>query len=287
LLARFYERLGDHAVNLARRIEALDGACASHLRPVGGPLVCSDQEMDSPALPDAPSWFTQALAVPSEDIEFEVDGARIHAVTWGRTGTRGLVFVHGGGAHAHWWTHVAARFSDDFRVVAVDCRARRQCAPLRVLARALDRGGRGGRRGWRIMAHLSSSGTAWRLRHHRDGRRHAELVTGAIICDSPVTEPDPEIGAFHLREAFGRPRIYPTVDDAVTHFRTVPEQDHYLDYVVDFVARHSLRAVDGGWQWKFDRQIFAQFGGGYGASPSPYSHRCAADSRCCAPSMAS
>jgi len=28
--------------------------------------------------------------------------------------------VHGGGAHAHWWTHVAARFSDDFRVVAVD-----------------------------------------------------------------------------------------------------------------------------------------------------------------------
>jgi len=35
LLARFYERLGDHAVNLARRIEALDGACASCTWPSG------------------------------------------------------------------------------------------------------------------------------------------------------------------------------------------------------------------------------------------------------------
>jgi len=50
----------------------------------------------------------------------------------------------------------------------------------------------------------------------------------------------------------------------------VPEQDHYLDYVVDFVARHSLRAVDGGWQWKFDRQIFAQFGGGIRGVALPY-----------------
>ena len=32
----------------------------------------------------------------------------------------GLLFVHGGGANAHWWTHVAARFADDFRVVAID-----------------------------------------------------------------------------------------------------------------------------------------------------------------------
>ena len=33
---------------------------------------------------------------------------------------RGLVFVHGGGAHAHWWNHLAAAFADDFRVLALD-----------------------------------------------------------------------------------------------------------------------------------------------------------------------
>ena len=235
-------------------------------------MVCSDQEMDSPALPDAPSWFTQALAVPSEDIEFEVDGARIHAVTWGRTGTRGLVFVHGGGAHAHWWTHVAARFSDDFRVVAVDLSGhgdsahRSEYSLERWTEEVVAAAEAGGISGPPVVIGHSMGGFVTIA----TAARHAALVTGAIICDSPVTEPAPEIGAFHLREAFGRPRIYPTVDDAVTHFRTVPEQDHYLDYVVDFVARHSLRAVDGGWQWKFDRQIFAQFGGGIRGVALPY-----------------
>ena len=49
-----------------------------------------------------------------------MDGAAIHYLAWGEPGRRGMVFVHGGGAHAHWWTHVAARFADDFRVLAID-----------------------------------------------------------------------------------------------------------------------------------------------------------------------
>ena len=68
-------------------------------------------------LPDAPSWFVRALAVPRGDLVVDVDGCAIHALTFGKAGTRGLVFVHGGGAHAHWWTHVAATFADEFRVV--------------------------------------------------------------------------------------------------------------------------------------------------------------------------
>ena len=75
---------------------------------------------DYTPLPDAPSWFVRALAVPRGDLVVDVDGCPIHALTFGRPGTRGLVFVHGGGAHAHWWTHVAATFSEEFRVVCVD-----------------------------------------------------------------------------------------------------------------------------------------------------------------------
>ena len=69
---------------------------------------------------DAPAWFTDALSVPFTDGQVSVAGADIHFVAWGEPGRRGLVFVHGGGAHAHWWTHVAARFAGDFRVVALD-----------------------------------------------------------------------------------------------------------------------------------------------------------------------
>jgi pimeloyl-ACP methyl ester carboxylesterase len=100
--------------------------------------------------------------------------------------------------------------------------------------------------------------------------RHAEGVSGAIVCDSPVTQPDPEIDAYRLKEAFGTPRVYATIEDAVERFRTVPPQDHYLDYVMDHVASTSVKPVEGGWQWKFDRDVFAQFGGSMRGVALPY-----------------
>lgn len=100
--------------------------------------------------------------------------------------------------------------------------------------------------------------------------RHADRVSGAVICDSPVTEPDPEIGAHQVRQAFGAPRTYPTHDDALGHFRTAPARDHYLDDVVDHVARRSRRPVHGGWRWKFDREVFAQFVGSMRSVAYPY-----------------
>src|SRR5689334_9371077 len=68
----------------------------------------------------APTWFRDALAVPFTDETVDVEGTSVHYLAWGEPGRRGLVFVHGGGAHAHWWTHVAARFADEFRVLAID-----------------------------------------------------------------------------------------------------------------------------------------------------------------------
>ena len=100
--------------------------------------------------------------------------------------------------------------------------------------------------------------------------RHPEHLAGAIVCDSPVTEPDPEIASYRLKEAFGAPRTYTSVEDGMAHFRTVPPQEHYLDFVIEHVARRSLHAVDGGWQWKFDRHVFSQFGGSLRSVALPY-----------------
>ena len=50
----------------------------------------------------------------------------------------------------------------------------------------------------------------------------------------------------------------------------MPGQPDYLDYVMDHVARHSLKPVEGGWQWKFDRRVFEQFGGQIRSSALPY-----------------
>jgi pimeloyl-ACP methyl ester carboxylesterase len=227
---------------------------------------------DITPLPSAPAWFRDALAVPQTDLEVDVDGCTIHALASGRPGGRGLVFVHGGGAHAYWWTHVAATFSQEFRVLCLD----------------LSGHGDSGHRSTYTLEQWTEEvvavaeageidGPAVVVGHSMGGfvtvataARHGDRVSGAIVCDSPITQPDPEIEAYHLREAFGRPRIYPTVDEAVARFRTVPAQDHYLDYVMDHVARRSLRPVPGGWQWKFDRDVFAQFGGGMRKVALPY-----------------
>jgi len=232
----------------------------------------------SPPLPPAagaPDWFGRALAVPFEDNVVAVDGAAIHYLSWGERGRRGLVFVHGGGAHAHWWTHVAAQFAGDFRAVAVDLSGHgdsdhRELYALEqwtseVMAAAAD----AGIDGPPVVVGHSMGGfvTIATAALHGDG------LAGVIICDSPVMAPDPEVESFRLKEAFGKPRTYTSVEEALVRFRTVPPQDHYLDYVIDHVGRRSLKQVDEGWRWKFDRRIFEQFAEGMRSIALPYLER--------------
>jgi pimeloyl-ACP methyl ester carboxylesterase len=226
----------------------------------------------------APAWFSRALAVPLSDERVEVEGASIHYLAWGEPGRRGLVFVHGGGAHAHWWSPVAATFAREFRVAALDLSGHGDSEHRETYA--LDQ--------WTdevvaVAADARMSGPPVVIGHSMGGfvtiataARHGDEVQAAIVCDSPVARLDPEISAYRLREAFGLPRTYPDFEDAVRHFRTVPAQDNYCDYMMDFVARHSLTRVQGGWQWKFDRRVFEQFGAGLGSLAEAY----LADVRC-------
>ena len=223
---------------------------------------------DLPVHPDAPAWFRDRLGVPFTDEVVEVGGCPIHYLAWGEPGRRGLVFVHGGGAHAHWWTHIAAAFADEYRVVAVD------------LSGHGDSGHRDAYRfeEWTdeviaVAAAAGIDGLPVIVGHSMGGfvtiataALHPEMVSGVVIVDSPVTEPDPEVEASRLKEAFGKSRTYPSVDEALARFRTVPPQARYLPYVMDHVGRRSLRPVSGsideGVRWKFDPSVFAQFGGG-------------------------
>jgi pimeloyl-ACP methyl ester carboxylesterase len=219
-----------------------------------------------------PLWFRRALAEQVCDEFVDVDGARIHYLAWGEPGRRGLVFVHGGGAHAHWWTHVAAPFAGEFRVVALDLSGHgdsdhrdgysleQWTAEVVAVAEA------GAIAGPPVIVGHSMGGFVTIA----TAALRPDSLVGAVVCDSPVTEPDPEVNAAGVGSAFGAPRTYATLEDALAHFRTVPPQAHYLDYVIDHVARHSLRRVEGGWRWKFDRQVFAQFVGGMRSVALPY-----------------
>jgi pimeloyl-ACP methyl ester carboxylesterase len=222
-----------------------------------------------------PAWFRRALDVPSADGFVEVEGATIHYLSWGVPGRRGLVFVHGGGAHAHWWTHVAAPFAAEHRVIAVDLSGhgdsdhRERYDLEQWTAEVVAVADHGGVAGAPVVVGHSMGGHVTIA----TAALHGDRLGGVIVCDSPVTEPDPEVESYRLKEAFGRPRTYATLEEAVARFRTVPPQERYLDFVVDHVARRSLKQVDGGWQWKFDRRVFEQFAGHMRGIALPYLRR--------------
>lgn len=221
---------------------------------------------------DAPEWFRKALAVPYDDEFVSVDGCPIHYLAWGERGRRGIVFVHGGGAHSHWWTHVASNYAGRFRVAAID----------------LSGHGDSGRRerysleGWtdEVMAVVGDAGIQGNpvvVGHSMGGfvtivtaAMHSDALAGVVVCDSPVTEPDPEIDAARVGQAFGQPRVYANPEQALARFRTVPPQDHYLDYVMAELGPRSLGRVEGGWSWKFDHKVFGAFEGNPRSIARPY-----------------
>jgi pimeloyl-ACP methyl ester carboxylesterase len=229
-------------------------------------------DVDSLIDPDAPGWFRRALHTPFFDEHVEVDGARIHYLAWGEPGRRGLVFVHGGAAHAHWWTHVAAAYARQYRVVAIDLSGhgdsehRERYALEQWAAEVVAVAADAGIEGQPVVVGHSMGGFV----SIATAALHPDAVDGVIVVDSPVAAPDHEVGAARAKQAFGVPKIYPTLDDALARFRTVPPQEHYLPYVMHHVARRSLHEADGGWCWKFDHNLFNAFTESIRAVALPY-----------------
>ena len=217
--------------------------------------------VDSLIADDAPGWFRRALHTPFFDEHVDVGGARIHYLAWGEPGRRGLVFVHGGAAHAHWWTHVAATFSREYRVVAIDLSGHgdsdhRDTYSLEQWADEVVA----------VAADAGIDGPPVIVGHSMGGfvtiataARHPEAPAGVVVLDSPVVEVDDEVRAAQAKRAFGETKVYESAEEALARFRTVPPQEHDLDYVIHHVARRSLHEVPGGWSWKFDHNVFSAF----------------------------
>lgn len=206
---------------------------------------------------DPPQWLARAFATPAEEDEITVGGCSIHRMMWGGRDQPGLVLVHGGAGHAHWWSFIAPLFPQ-YRVVALDLSGhgdsgRRSEYGIdywteEVLAVAQG----AGMAGPPVVVGHSMGGfvaTATAVRAGKD-------LAGMIILDSPIVAEDPEVEAARIGQAFGTPKVYPDVETAIARFRTVPRQENYDPHILRHVAEHSLEAVDGGVSWKFDPALF-------------------------------
>ena len=214
---------------------------------------------DRPAERSAvPNWFRRSLATAHERGEVVVDGARVRYLAWGSRAAPTLVLVHGGAAHAHWWSPLAPLFADGFRVVALDLSGhgdsdRREIYSVsqwsdEVIAVA-EQGGGSGRP---VVAGHSMGGMVTIAA----AARHGSSLDGVVVIDAPVHRPDPETMEGVSGGMFRAPKVYATLAEAVRHFHLVPPQPCENGWLVDHVAHHSLTEVAGGDTWKFDPRIF-------------------------------
>jgi pimeloyl-ACP methyl ester carboxylesterase len=208
--------------------------------------------------PEAPAWFSEAIAAPHDDGRVEVEGCEIRYLAWGERGKPGLVLVHGGAAHAHWWSFLAPQLSKQYRVAAPHLSGhgdsgRRETYPRETWAREV----------MAVAADAGFAGAPVVIGHSLGGfvtivaaSLFGERLAGAIVVDSPVRRPDPESEEGSRGRMFRNPKTYPDLETAIAHFHLVPPQPCANEFILRHVARHSLERVEEGWTWKFDPRVF-------------------------------
>ena len=225
--------------------------------------VCEPVEAEYLAIrASAPDWFRMAISRPKESRFVVVEGCPIHYLLWSdkqeSSKKTGLLFVHGAGAHANWWSFIAPFFMRDFRVAAIDRSGAGDSGRRRTYGSAL--------RVQEMRAVIADAGLGARpfvIGHSFGGLvttkyafEHGDQVGGAVLVDSPIRSPEEELAHPVTPPQPSNARIYDTFEKALAHFHLVPPQSCANEYIVEFIARHSLRRIDGGWMWKFDGTAF-------------------------------
>lgn len=217
------------------------------------------------AIPDCPDWFTRAIASGYETRFVRVKGARVHYQSWSSPNKPGLLFVHGNGAHAHWWDFIAPYFASKYNVVAMTFSGMgesdwRESYDMETFAQeqiaVCQASGMFNHPIKPIIVAHSFGGFVTIL----TGAKYGDQLSGTVIVDSPVNPPERE----HKRNRDMRPhRLYPDLPTALARFRLAPPQPCENHYAMDYIARWSLKQVETeegmGWSWRFDPTIWQHF----------------------------
>lgn len=215
-----------------------------------------------------PVWFVNALSVRREEGFVEVDGVRMRYYRWGNPAAPPVLMTHGFLSHARCFAFVAPYLAEDYHVVAYDLsgmgdsEVREECdmvargREMIGVAEALDLFSH--ERKPIIVSH--SFGSAVSL----------EALTlaptafaGAVLCDLMVLRPALlEIVWEGGRAGPGsgdpnRPhRRYPDYASARERYVLSPPQPVREEFLMDYMAYHSLRREGDAWTWKFSPSVF-------------------------------
>ena len=198
-----------------------------------------------------PKWFLDALAKKPDIKTVRIKGSKISYNCWGEKNKPGLIFVHGGMAHADWWNFITPYFLKTHRVIAMNlggmgdsewrkeystetwgleiegvCKKEKLKKPI-IIGHSL--GGMCGVYAASIMK---------------------KNLYGLVIVDTAILPPSDKPPKFDFKIRANK--IYKSLKEIKSRFRLVPGQIDALEYIMDYIAEKSIKKNKGGWTWKFD-----------------------------------
>ena len=208
----------------------------------------------------APDWFRETLDMPVETGTATRDGTPLAWKAWGKRGAPGVILVHGGTAHKGWWDAIGPFLAaEGRRVVAPDLAGM-------------------GTSGWREPYSMNDHAADMRAAAEAGGAFEAgkpvfaghsfggfvtlsavlafgDALKAGIILDSPIRPPKEQREGSPPRRGG---RIYADITAALARFRLLPEQPCEYLWLVDHIARGSIKPVEGGFTWTFDPDLWAK-----------------------------
>ena len=217
--------------------------------------------------PTIPEWFFDAVETEYSTHSVEVDECDVVYQRWGdgKSDKPGLLLIHGMFAHSHWWDFIAPSFTDSYTVIAMnltgmgdsDYRYEYDSVTFaNEIVAVCDDAGLGS--DVVVVAHSFGGAMATKAVN-----LYPERFGGLILVDSGIRNPDDPPPEHLTMMMGGQAKVYPDKQTALGRFRLQPPQPCENEYVLEYIARHSVMPVEGGgWSWKYDDDLSATMKGG-------------------------
>ena len=203
-----------------------------------------------------PDWFLRAIDQHPVSRWALSLGAKIHYLAWddGAVSKPGLLFVHGMLGHARWWDYIAPFFTSRYRVYALDL------SGMGISDHRPEYSRESFVEDIAAVLRDTKTAPATVVGHSFGGARLLDacasipsLISHAVVLDTRFSATVERMRDNPYKP--GRPnRVYPSLVDAVAHYRLMPEQPCPA-WLMEHLARHSVRQQAQGWTWSFDSRL--------------------------------
>jgi len=221
------------------------------------------------ASPPAPAWFREALTIAPARSFHRVEGAQIEALTWGERGRPGILFLHGNAAHADWWSFIAPLFAQEHRVTAISWSGMggsdwREAYSLDLFVAEAFAAAEATGLFAAAMPPVFVGHSFGGLPTAACAARRGQELRAAVIVDSPfwpAARAKEQHERIRNRRGQGPSPVYRSVAAALARFRLLPAQPCDNLFIVDYIARRSLKeiAARNGWTWRFDPYLWRRY----------------------------